>query len=118
MRENLLEGPLHMADPVRCAGEIGVAGDRHDLRSLRRFGLEDGLPGSVVRSVVEDRAGALWFGTNGGVARWDGRAFRSFRAGDDVSEDAVNALYVDDAGRLWAGTAAGLSNSNPVAAFT
>src|SRR5262249_45016255 len=32
--ENLFEGPLDMPDPVRHAGKIGVAGDRHDFRAL------------------------------------------------------------------------------------
>src|SRR5262249_16489332 len=32
--ENLFEGVLDMPDPMRHAGKIGVAGDRHDFRAL------------------------------------------------------------------------------------
>src|SRR5262249_26499953 len=35
--ENLLERALHVTDPMRNARQVGVTGDRHDLRPLARL---------------------------------------------------------------------------------
>jgi hypothetical protein len=39
MRQEFGKRALHMADAMRYAGQIGMAGDRHNLRPLRGFGI-------------------------------------------------------------------------------
>ncbi|HUA80863.1 MAG TPA: two-component regulator propeller domain-containing protein, partial [Dyella sp.] len=46
---------------------------------FRRYGMQDGLPSSAVYVVAQDRDGAMWFGTKGGIARFDGLHFQVFR---------------------------------------
>ena len=74
---------------------------------FRRYGVPDGLPSSNVYAVVQDHAGAIWFGTKGGIARYDGVHFKVFRhvANDPGSlyDNGVATLLVDDRNRLWAG---------------
>ena len=66
-------------------------------------------------SIVEDRSGYLWFGTYGGLHRYDPRTgrFATFRHDPadsrSLSNDIVFSLMVDHQGTLWAGTADGLN---------
>ncbi|TFW30255.1 GGDEF domain-containing protein [Massilia arenosa] len=69
-------------------------------------------------TIVEDRAGRVWMGSEwsgGGLDMLDpaSRRFRHFRhrAGDAASlaDDNISMLYQDPAGRLWAATATGLN---------
>ena len=72
-------------------------------------------PNSYVISIVEDPSGYLWFGTYGGLYRYDPRTgkFATFRHDPadsrSLSNDTVGSLMVDRQGRLWAATADGLS---------
>lgn len=86
---------------------------------FRRYGTANGLPSSSVYVAVQDREGAMWFGTKGGIARFDGLAFRVFRhvAGDPDSliNNGISALLVDQKGHLWAGgLEAGLNRYDPM----
>ena len=61
------------------------------------------LPGSQITAVFRDRAGAVWFGTNAGVAReWQGRVER--QGGNEGPVPAVLSLAEDRDGDVWIGT--------------
>ena len=66
-----------------------------------------------VTSIVQDRFGFLWFGTQDGLIRYDGYEFSIFRhdRSDDRSLAAsfVRALHKDHLGRLWVGTDLGIN---------
>ena len=90
--------------------------NRVDRRTgqVRRYDNGEFAPG--VRSITEDRAGSLWFGTRGnGLVRFDRRteSLRIFRhRADDagsLSHDYVAALLVDRHGILWAATDYGIN---------
>ena len=74
---------------------------------FRRYATGDGLPSSSVYAVVQDRDGAMWFGTKGGIARYDGVDFKVFRhVADDpgsLHDNGIASLLFDRQGRLWAG---------------
>ena len=73
------------------------------------------LSNAFVISIVEDRSGYLWFGTYGGLNRYDPRTgrFAAFRHDPadphSLSHDIVYSLMVDHQGTLWAGTGDGLN---------
>lgn len=69
-----------------------------------------GLPQSRVRAVLQTRDGYLWFGTDGGLVRFDGVKFASFdvRTGS-LKDNEVWTLKEDRAGVLWIGTVGGLT---------
>jgi len=83
-------------------------------RSLhfQRIGLEEGLPQESVLAILQDRTGFMWFGTQAGLARFDGYRHRVFRndPNDPASlpDNYVQAAYEDGKGRLWFGTRGGL----------
>ena len=69
-------------------------------------------------SVLEDREGHLWFGTQGsGVSRYDGTTFANFTTEDDLAHDSVSFILEDREDHLWFGTDGGVSRYNG-AAFT
>jgi signal transduction histidine kinase/streptogramin lyase len=63
-----------------------------------------------ILDIVEDRVGAIWLGTFGGVLRFDPhrKAFTQIvhRPGDPqtLASNAVSAVYQEASGRLWVGT--------------
>ena len=67
------------------------------------------LWGTVVREVLEDRAGNLWFGTQGaGLLELPSQQSR-FQRATGLPSDNISCLYQDREGALWAGTALGLA---------
>jgi signal transduction histidine kinase/ligand-binding sensor domain-containing protein len=75
---------------------------------LRRFSMADGLPAVLVRSILPDRDGGIWAGTEAGLARLEGSRFVSPPAEAGRSQETVYCLFEDREGDLWEGTANGL----------
>lgn len=71
------------------------------------------LSQSSVISIIQDRYGFLWFGSNRGVIRYDGYQFRPFRNNlddpDSLSDSRVQVVFEDSKGYLWLGTPNGLN---------
>ncbi|MCA1815804.1 MAG: hypothetical protein LC746_05240, partial [Acidobacteria bacterium] len=65
-----------------------------------------GLPSDRVRAIEQDDEGALWFGTDGGLARYDGRRTQTITV-EGLPQSRINALKFDESGALWVGTDAG-----------
>ena len=62
-----------------------------------------GLPSDRVRAVAQDADGAMWFGTDNGLAKYDGRRTQTL-AIEGLSGKRVLALKLDADGTLWIGT--------------
>jgi signal transduction histidine kinase len=70
--------------------------------SIRNYKAMDGLPQSQVRSIVEDKNGYLWVGTEGGgIARFDGHTFRVYTTLDGLQSNIVSFLHLDSKDNLW-----------------
>jgi len=85
---------------------------------FRRYGTFNGLPSSSVYAVAQAPDGAIWFGTKGGIARYDGVAFKVYRhMADDprsLYDNGIATLLFDRQGQLWAaGLEAGLNRFDP-----
>ena len=65
-----------------------------------------GLPSDQVRAVAQDADGVMWFGTDAGLARYDGRRVQSVTS-EGLSGPRVRALRVDAGGALWVGADGG-----------
>ena len=69
------------------------------------WGVEQGLPQISVLAITQDEAGYYWFGTQAGLARFDGVNFRRYTQYDAAELGSnVQALLVDGPQRLWVGT--------------
>ena len=75
----------------------------------RTYDVTDGLAGLDVRSIHPDREGNLWFGTWGGVSRYDGNTFTTFTTQNGLVDDAVWSICQDRKGNIWFGTEGGVS---------
>jgi signal transduction histidine kinase len=65
-----------------------------------------GLPSNRVRAIAEGKDGTMWFGTDAGLARYDGRRTQAVTA-QDLPSGRILALKYDEADVLWIGTETG-----------
>jgi signal transduction histidine kinase/ligand-binding sensor domain-containing protein len=65
-----------------------------------------GLPSDRVRAIAQTPDGVMWFGTDGGLARYDGRRTQAIVI-EGLKGARVLALRVDATGALWIGTEEG-----------
>jgi ligand-binding sensor domain-containing protein/serine phosphatase RsbU (regulator of sigma subunit) len=90
----------------------GTVGER--VGSFTTFTEKEGLSNNYVMSILEDKTGNLWFGTNGGVCRYDGKFFTNFTEKEGLSNNAVLNMIQDVEGNIWYGTRKGLSKVTPM----
>jgi ligand-binding sensor domain-containing protein len=65
------------------------------------FGVRDGLPGNLVYCGLQDRRGLLWFGTDKGLACFDGVRFRTYGLSEGLPDLEVLEMKEDSRGRIW-----------------
>jgi len=70
---------------------------------------EDGLAHSIVGAIFQDRKGYIWFGTAGGLSRFDGYRFTNYGKDDGLPSAVVTAITEDAKGQLWIGTTGGIA---------
>ena len=80
-------------------------------KSFQHFSTREGLANNRVTSVYEDKAGIIWFGTGGGLSRYDGKSFRNFTSPNAPLfykegrwNNEINTIIEDKTGKLWVGT--------------
>lgn len=85
-----------------------------DHIQFKNYTIDEGLSQSSVSTVLQDRLGLLWLGTQDGINRFNGKDFEIFSAdqGYDISNEYINTGYSDIKGNLWFGTNNGLTKYN------
>jgi ligand-binding sensor domain-containing protein len=68
------------------------------------YDTKDGLAGSTVYDMCQDKDGFMWFGTENGLSRYDGTRFKNFTVKDGLPDNEVLKLFPDSKGRIWIGT--------------
>jgi len=66
----------------------------------------------AVREIVEDQKGNVWFGTEGGVSKYDGKTFTNFQRKQGLASDGIQCILEDSEGRIWLGGVFGLFRYN------
>ena len=86
-------------DPADGFGQLGI----------EIWTSNDGLPQNTVQAVLQSSDGFLWFGTQGGLVRFDGVSFQTFSSANCAafSHDDVQALAETKSGVLWVATYGG-----------
>ncbi len=69
--------------------------------SYTHYDITDGLAGSVVYCITQDKDGFIWTGTETGVSRFDGTHFRSFTVAEGLPDIEVLTMFGDSKGRVW-----------------
>jgi signal transduction histidine kinase/ligand-binding sensor domain-containing protein len=71
--------------------------------SFINYSKKDGLPQEPVLSIFQDRDGLMWFGTAGGLVRYNGRQMKILDATDGLSGNVVFAIDQDQSGAMFLG---------------
>ena len=96
-----------------CAGRVCVlavaallAGGQAAAQvvNFRNYNAIDGLPQAQVLAMHQDRSGYLWFGTYGGLSRYNGHEFSTYTTRHGLSGNTITALTEDADGLLVVGT--------------
>jgi len=84
--------------------------------NFRNITNEDGLSQSTAETIIQDKKGYMWIGTNDGLNKYNGYDFKVYKHDEkDINSIANNYivdLQQDDSGNIWVGTADGLSKIN------
>jgi len=102
-----------------------LAPDRQDLWGISVYKMGDGrlepealmlkrrpysIIGALVESIVEDRSGQIWIGSNDGLSVYDPETarFANYRHNPSnvhsLSQNAIHRIYEDRSGIVWVGT--------------
>jgi len=82
---------------------------------FEKIGREMNLSNLSVSSMVQDKYGFLWFGTQGGLNYYNGRSIKTFKnnpfENNRLVHNLIQTMYYDEENHeLWIGTYQGLSN--------
>ncbi len=82
------------------------------------MGLKDGLPHDSVYGFAQDKRGAIWIATFGGLARFDGYTIRTYTHdsvyADSIPDNNVRGVLARSDGGLWVATGnAGIVSYDP-----
>jgi ligand-binding sensor domain-containing protein len=96
---------------------------RYDGRGFTQYTVQDGLNSNTVWSILEDKKGIIWFGTDSGLSRWDGKSIRRVPFSSTLGlsipslpspnqtlpeQAAVWSMLEDKRGTIWFGTSEGV----------
>mgnify|MGYP003859971955 CR=1 FL=1 len=86
---------------------FGVNAQKED-HYFEHITMEDGLSGSTVFSIMQDKQGFMWFGTKNGLNRYDGHNFKIFNSETNsrsgLKDNFIYGLFEDSRGTIWIGT--------------
>jgi signal transduction histidine kinase/streptogramin lyase len=89
---------------------VALATSAEATGAFRLLGGREGLAQASVQALLQDRLdGALWVGTQGGLARFDGERFATYGVADGLPSDDVTGLAQTQDGTLWVATRRGLA---------
>lgn len=86
-----------------------MASRDHNPANISSFGKLQGLRQNNVVTLIQDSAGNLWFGTAGGLTRFDGTSFSHFDTDQGLLNNFVRFLFIDSREHLWIGSEGGVS---------
>ncbi len=76
---------------------------RYDGDTLEYFGEDKGVVGGRISGIAEDTGGNVWFGSDGGLTKYDGKSFTRYSIGDDRNDgySGVWGFTIDKDGLMW-----------------
>jgi ligand-binding sensor domain-containing protein len=69
--------------------------------SYTHYDIAQGLPGSRLYCITQDKYGFIWVGTETGVCRFDGSHFKNYTTKDGLPDLEVLQIFADTRGRIW-----------------
>ncbi len=79
--------------------------------NFRHYTVDNGLSSNIVRSILQDKRGFIWIGTEEGLNFFDGQTIKQYLNNKEPScalgSNYINALFEDSEGKIWIGTDTG-----------
>ncbi len=100
LKEIELQAMAQAADGSIWIASFGGGITRLHQGKFTTFTKAQGLGGNFATSLVADRDGAIWAGTDEGLSRWKDGQIRTFTTGDGLPESQSHPLYSDVDGSL------------------
>jgi len=108
MKKTLLTGLL-LASTLLLS--MNAAGQRRQIK-FEKLGIDHHLENALITCIFEDSKGFIWFGTFGGLYRFDGQEVvtYSYDPADPLSlgDNKITCMAEDSTGNLWVGAQRGL----------
>jgi len=70
---------------------------------VEHYGGAEGLTDGFVRSILKDRHGVVWVGTDSGLFQVEGNRVRRIEKAEGTGPLAVHDIAEDHQGRIWVG---------------
>ncbi len=87
---------------VVCLKKEEVVNFKLDVKKI-----ENSLADNDVQTILEDKNGAIYFGTKAGLSVFDGTRFHNYSTKDGLPDNNVLSTYIDKENTIWIGTADG-----------
>lgn len=75
---------------------------------FERISLEQGLSQNSIYSIIQDRDGFMWFGTEEGLNKYDGNSFKVYKNNKEdrtsIADNFIKKIFLDNEGSIWIGT--------------
>ena len=89
--------------------EVVIAKDAYikdkNPQNFSSYSKLQGLKHDIIRCIIQDKIGNLWFGTDGGgVSKYDGKFFTNYTEKEGLSNNKVFSIIQDKSGNIWFGT--------------
>lgn len=71
---------------------------------MKNYRVAQGMPSNNVYYTMQDSKGFLWFGTDMGMAQYNGYEFKNYSVDDGLPDNEIFQIIEDSEGRLWMST--------------
>lgn len=86
---------------------------QYDGKTFTNYTNKEGLKRYRAFTILEDKAGNIWFGTiGGGIYRYDGKTFTNYTTNQGLVDNRVACITEAENGDIWFGTLDGMSKFN------
>lgn len=86
--------------------------------AFKHLSTEDGMPQNTIYSIIQDKAGFMWFCTQDGLCRYDGYTIKVYKHNDEDSNSMKSnftmTMHEDNEGMIWVSMLnSGIDKFNP-----
>lgn len=96
-------------NPVYCKAPELVAVKDFYVKDINPYNFSSlsklqGLRHDQVRSLIQDKMGNIWLGTDDGLTKYDGKYFSHYTTNQGLNNNLILSLLEDSKGNIWFGT--------------
>ena len=90
---------------------VGITSKSYTQRGNSFINISDELVNNEVTAIIQDKNGFIWFGTRGGLQRFDGYEMKllknDFGKGSNLLSQSIEVLQNGKQNNIWIGTKSG-----------